>query len=101
MRLQALAAGDIRKACAWFNAREAGLGDHFFERVNDIVLRIAENPEQYPQVIGNARRAPVHGFHHSVWYRLDPDHSVVIACLSDRQDLSIARRRALRTVDPI
>ena len=30
-----------------------------------------------------------------VWYRIDPDPSVVIACLSDRQDPSLAQRRAL------
>jgi plasmid stabilization system protein ParE len=97
----ALAERDIREARAWFDERESGLGDQFFERVNEAVRRIASNPELYRPVFGDARRAPVKSFKYSMWYRVAPDSSIVIACLSDRRDLSLARRRALRSVEPL
>jgi plasmid stabilization system protein ParE len=96
----ALAERDIRDARAWFDGQEAGLGDRFFERVKDTVRRIASNPEMYRTVFSDARRAPVQSFNYSIWFRVAPDQSIVIACLSDRRDLSLARRRALRSVKP-
>jgi plasmid stabilization system protein ParE len=96
----ALAERDIREARAWFESREPGLGDRFFEGVRDAVARIAANPEQYRIVFGDARRAPVRSFRYSVWFRIAPDHSIVVACLSDRRDLSLAKRRAMRSVEP-
>ena len=96
----ALAERDIREARAWFDEREPGLGDQFFARVTETVRRIASNPEQYRTVFGAARRAPVRSFNYSVWYRVEPDSSIVIACLSDRRDLSLARRRASKPLEP-
>jgi toxin ParE1/3/4 len=92
----ALAERDIREARAWFDQQEAGLGDRFFEDVKETVSRIASNPEQYRIVFGDARRAPIRAFRYSVWFRIAPDQSIVVACLSDRRDLSLARRRTLR-----
>jgi plasmid stabilization system protein ParE len=88
----ALAERDIREARAWFEEREPGLGDQFFERVKETVRRIASNPEIYRTVFGDARRAPVKSFQYSVWFRIAPDASIVVACLSDRRDLSLAKR---------
>lgn len=96
----ALAERDINKARAWLDARESGLGDQFFERVNETVRVIASNPEIYRIVFGDARRAPVKAFKYSVWYRIAPDSSIVVACLSDRREPSLAKRRALRRVEP-
>lgn len=46
-------------------------------------------------------RAPIRPFQYSLFYRVLPDESIVVAALSDRRDLSLARRRALRPVDPL
>ncbi len=58
----ALAERDIREARAWFDERESGLGDQFFERVNETVRRIASNPELYRPIFRDARRAPSRRF---------------------------------------
>ena len=100
VRLSALAADDLQQARDWFDAREPGLGDTFLERVNETIERIAANPEQYPVKLVDLHRAPVQRFDYGVWYRVLPDESIVVACLSDRRDLSLARRRALRAVEP-
>ncbi len=96
----ALAERDIREARAWFDAREPGLGDQFFASVRETVSRIAANPEQYAIVFGTARRAPVRTYRYSIWFRIAPDLSIVIACLSDRRDLGVAQRRAMPSVEP-
>ena len=96
----ALAERDISEARTWFDEQEPGLGTRFFDGVRDTINRIASNPGQYRVVFGDARRAPVKTFRYSVWFRIAPDSSIVVACLSDRRDLSLARRRALRPVEP-
>jgi hypothetical protein len=62
--------------------------------------RISQNPDQCPVKLADLHRAPIAAFHYGVWYRRMPDESIVVACLADRRDLSLARRRALRPVEP-
>jgi hypothetical protein len=100
VRLSSLAALDLQHARDRFEAQEPGRGDTFLERVNDTITRISNNPDQYQLALLDLHRAPVRVFKYSVWYRVLPDSSVVVACLSDRRDVSLARRRALRPVEP-
>jgi len=62
--------------------------------------RISANPGQYAFAVLDLRRAPIRPFHYSLFDRVLPDESIVVAALSDRRDLSVARRRALRPVEP-
>ena len=100
VRLSNLAALDLQQARDWFDEREEGLGDRFLASVEDALDRISKNAEQYQVALLDLRRAPVKGFQHSLWYRVLPDESIVVAALSDRRDLSLARRRALTPVEP-
>ena len=100
VRLSRLAALDLQQARDWFDAREPGLGDAFLERVNETISKISQNPEQYQMAIADLRRAPVPKHRWSVFYRILPDESIVVACLSDRREPSVAQRRALRRVEP-
>jgi len=95
-----LAALDLQQARDWFDAREPGLGDAFLDRVNETMTRIATNPEQYPVTVADLHRAPVRKHQWSVFYRILPDESIVVACLSDRRDPSLAQRRSLRKLEP-
>jgi hypothetical protein len=100
VRISALAALDLQQARDWFDAREPGLGDTFLERVNETITRIAKNPEQYQVTIADLHRAPIPKHRWSVFYRILPDESIVVACLSDRREPNVAQRRALRRVEP-
>ena len=51
VRLSALAALDIQRAREWHDAQEPGLGDQFLQRVNETMMRIGQNPHQYPTII--------------------------------------------------
>ena len=100
VRLRQLAVQDIATARDWFESREPGLGGEFVERVNETLARIEANPFQYPEVIRDARRANLKQFRYSVWFRVKPDHSVVIGCIAHRRDLALALRRAMPSEEP-
>jgi plasmid stabilization system protein ParE len=98
VRLSRLAALDLQKARDWFDTQEPGLGDTFLDHVNDTVARIAQNPNQYPVKLADLHRAPVHKFGYGLWYRVLPDESIVVACLSERRDIETVRRRSLKPI---
>jgi len=97
-----LAEGDIASAQDDYETREPGLGSRFVEQVCSTLTRIGNNPFQYQVINGTRehRRAPVQQFPFGIWYRVEPDESVVVACLAHRGDLSLARRRTVRPVEP-
>jgi hypothetical protein len=99
VRLSSLAAQDLEEARTWFDQREAGLGDRFLASVEQTLERISTNADQYRVALLDLHRAPIRPFRYSLWYRVMPDESIVVAALSDRRDLSLPRRRALR-IDP-
>jgi toxin ParE1/3/4 len=96
VRLSSLAARDLQQARDWFDGQETGLGDKFLASVEQALEGISRNPETYQVALLDLRRAPVRPYKYSLWYRLLPDKSIVVAALSDRRDPSLARRRALR-----
>jgi plasmid stabilization system protein ParE len=100
VRIAPLAEADIAKAQDDYESRETGLGNRFVLQVRSTITRIGENPFQYQIVEGESRRARVRDFPYAVWYRVEPDESVVIACLAHRADPAIARRRAFRRLEP-
>ena len=94
VRITAIAEADIAKAQDWYEAKDPGLGKRFVEHVRDTIARIAHNPFTYQVVIEDAHRAPVPDFPYGVWYKILPDESIVIACLSFRQEPGVAEARA-------
>ena len=96
VRLSSLAALDLQQARTYFDQREDGLGDRFLASVEQTLERISQNADQYQVALLDLHRAPIRPFQYSIWYRVLPDESIVVAALSDRRDLSLARRRALR-----
>jgi hypothetical protein len=96
VRLSSLAALDLQQARNWFDQRETGLGDRFLASVEQTLERISKNADQYQIALLDLHRAPIRPFQYSLWYRVLPDESIVVAALSDRRDFSLARRRALR-----
>jgi hypothetical protein len=54
---------------------------------------------QYQVAFDDARRAPLHVFPYALWYRVLEDESIVIACLAQRQDSALAKRRVIGSSD--
>jgi plasmid stabilization system protein ParE len=94
VRFRASAQRDVQQAFEFFEARSAGLGAEFLERVEQATDRISRNPETYQTVFQDVRRANLKQFKYALFYRIETDGSVVIACLAHRQDLKLAKARA-------
>jgi plasmid stabilization system protein ParE len=77
--LTPLAEADILRAQAWYEAQRPGLGDAFVQRVDAAIVKISRNPTLYAPEIGDVRRVRVPKFPYDLWYRLEPDESVVVA----------------------
>ncbi len=48
-----LAERDVEEAEDWYNEQHPGLGSVFHETINDLFVRLAENPKIYPRVDGD------------------------------------------------
>ena len=81
VRFRASAQRDVQQAFEFFEARSAGLGAEFLERVEQATDRISRNPETYQTVFQEVRRANLKQFKYALFYRIETDGSVVIACL--------------------
>jgi plasmid stabilization system protein ParE len=85
---------DIEQASTWYERQRPGLGDNFLEQVLDALDRIAENPETYPIVHRQTRRAVLRRFPFGVFYRVEDDAIVVIAIIHSNQDPRAWQRRS-------
>jgi plasmid stabilization system protein ParE len=85
---------DIEQASTWYERQRPGLGDNFLEQVLDALDRIAENPETYPVVHRQTRRAVLRRFPFGVFYRVEDDAIVVIAIMHGSRDPRAWQRRS-------
>jgi len=76
---------DIVKATKWYAKQNARLGEAFANVEDSTVAGVLENPYLYAIVTRQSRRAPVTGFRHGVYYRVEEDRVVVTACTHFRR----------------
>jgi plasmid stabilization system protein ParE len=75
-----LARSEIVDAHDWYEARHSGLGSRFLEEVGTIVLRVEENPHQFPIVFQDVQRALLRKFPYGLFFHVENEAIVVIAC---------------------
>lgn len=66
---------DIEQAFNWYEDKQEGLGD-------------------YAPAIGEARKALLRKFPYAMYFKVNADGSLVIACLHSRRDARLAKERA-------
>jgi toxin ParE1/3/4 len=96
VKLTRLAEADIAQAFDWYEGKKEHLGFEFIEQVEQAIRRISEHPLSHRKVIDNARRCNVERFPYVMWYRVEPDNSIVIACLHHKRNPKLASARAKR-----
>lgn len=79
------AAADLEEASDWYEAKKLGLGIEFLESVRAALDAIVKNPNQYPVLYRNTRRALVKRFPYGIFYRIIKDRILVIACMHGRR----------------
>ena len=87
------AASEIEAAYRWYEKEREGLGSEFLEAVDKMVKAIAENPERFPAIRKDIRRAVLRRFPYSIFYRIVSGHVVVIACFHGKRNPKVWRSR--------
>jgi plasmid stabilization system protein ParE len=91
-----LAEDDVAAAYGWYATSRGGLGDEFLADLEGVVEMIGQFPEACPAVHRELRRALLHRFPYSVYYRLMPAAAIVEVrgCVHQRRHPRTWRRRA-------
>ena len=90
VRFLAPARAELMEAQDWYEVELAGLGRRFLRAVDSTVLRISENPHQFPVVHRQVQRALLKGFPYALMFVLSTDNSVsVLACFHASRDPKI------------
>ena len=84
---------DINDAAQWYERETRGLGGRFLDAVHTAIARIEGNPEQFPVVHRDKRRALLRHFPYGIYFRVDPTVVVVIACFHARRNPTAWKRR--------
>jgi toxin ParE1/3/4 len=80
------AAAELKEARAWYDERLPQLGDRFALAVEATIEAIAAHPQQFPLVHRKIRRAGVRRFPYGVFFELQQDRILVIACFHGKRN---------------
>ena len=70
----------------WYEAKRRGLGTRFLDQVEVTVVRLQENPQQFPIVFQDVHRALLRKFPYGLFFRVEITELVVIACFHGSRD---------------
>lgn len=85
VRIREEAEADLADAAAWYENQWPGLGDAFLAEIEAAPERLANNPQQYPVVHRQTRRALIHRFPFGIFFRTLEGEVVVIAVMHARR----------------
>jgi plasmid stabilization system protein ParE len=84
--LRRIAAEEFDDSIAWYDRQRAGLGREFRATVEDHLRQITDNPERFPRVRRNVRRAVVRRFPFVIHFLVDADQVVVLSVFHTSRD---------------
>jgi plasmid stabilization system protein ParE len=85
LRIRSEAQQDLQEAARWYEAQRQGLGQEFLNEVVSCLHRIAEQPEMFPTMHRETRRALIRKFPFGIFYRLE-SQVVVLAVMHASRD---------------
>lgn len=77
---------DIQDAFEYYEAQSSGLGSEFVRAIDACLSGIGRNPQAYPVVYKQARRALIRRFPYGILYVINQDVIVVLACFHGRRN---------------
>ena len=83
------AIAELRDALDWYDGQRAGLGAELGEAIDAMLVRIAANPEAFPDIGAGVRRAVIDRFPYGIFYRQLPHAMEVLAVFHHRRDPAI------------
>lgn len=87
------ALADLIEAQDWYEGRSRGLGRRFRAAIDAVAIRMAASPRQFPVVHKNVRRSLVRRFPYALFFVMDGEILVVIACFHTSRDPAHWQRR--------
>jgi plasmid stabilization system protein ParE len=89
-----IARQELMDACDWYDNESPGLRARFLAEVDNVVERVAANPNQFPVVRKTIRRALLRRFPYALMFVVEPDHDItVIACFHGSRNPARWQRR--------
>lgn len=82
--LRAAAKADLQDAFEWYEARSTGLGFEFLRAARAALALIERSPAQFAIALDDIRRAHLLRFPYALYYFLEGERIVVIACAHGR-----------------
>jgi len=87
------ARAEFDEATDWYERRQAGLGDAFIVRVNEVLLRIASNPQIHPTIYRDVRQGVLKQFPYVVLYRNEGNEVIVVSVFHSARDPAVWQGR--------
>jgi len=80
------AEAELAEAFSWYEAQAVGLGDRFVLCIDAVLHAILRNPDMYPAVYRDVRRAVARRFPYLVLFRIEDTRVVVLAVFHAKRD---------------
>jgi toxin ParE1/3/4 len=77
---------DLIEAQDWYEREAPGLGPHFRAAIDALTERMSANPRQFPAVFKDVRRALLRRFPHSLFFVMEGETLLVVACFHASRD---------------
>ena len=72
---------DVVEAVAWYEEQRSGLGAELLTELDVVMQRVIQTPLQFPEIREGVRRALLHRFPFSVYFRVGHETIDVVAIL--------------------
>lgn len=93
VRLTSPAEAELEEVVTWYAGIRDGLAVRFLDEYERLLTRLRDNPNQFPRVRRETRRAGFRHFPYGLIFRIHPEDVEVIACFHDRRDPRRWQRR--------
>lgn len=88
------AASDIEEASLWYERQRPGLGEEFLSALDAVIQQVKRNPQLFPLIHRDARRALLRRFPYAIYYKDDIETVVVVGCFHAKRHPRKWRSRA-------
>jgi plasmid stabilization system protein ParE len=86
VRFTQAARAESIEAQDWYEAKASGLGRRFRAEIENVVERMAANPRQFAVVFKTLRRPRAHKFPYSLFFSIEANELLVVACFHGNRD---------------
>jgi len=93
LRFTGSAEADVDRVLSWYHERGHDLADHFLLALEQCLDSIQANPQAFPVVHRDIRRALLRRFPYCVFYIISDKQIVVLACLHGHRDPNVWQER--------